>query len=92
MFDANFAIFEPETSTSVRLASTLSFSPWMRTVPFFSRRYSLWLDIVVVFGCSVSSEDARIIGIARDSRTQGMGLYILYLSFAAASDSYLLTF
>jgi len=46
MFGANFAIFEPETRMSVRATSTLSFSSWMRTVPFFSRRYSFVLDIV----------------------------------------------
>jgi hypothetical protein len=46
MFGANFAIFEPETRTSVSVALTLSFSPWMRTVPFFNRRYPLWFDIV----------------------------------------------
>ena len=76
MFGANFAIFEPETRMSVRATSTLSFSPWMRTVPFLSKRYSLWLDIAnreTMFWFLAWRKDAKIDGIARSSRAQGMG-------------------
>ena len=50
MFAASIEIFDPDIKMSVRTASTLSFSPWISAVPFLSRRFLFWSDIMEVGG------------------------------------------